>query len=648
MVKHKLHNQRITTLVIAVTVLVITPITAWCQLTASISRNVIGISESVTLTLSLSDGGDSEPDISTLNDDFEVVSSSKSSSVNIINGSISHSKEWSIGLLARRTGTLTIPALCNGNNCTKPITVTVKDQTPATANSAAALLETTVSTTYVMAQAQVIYSVKVLLAQPLAQASLSEIKPQGVETTVHRLGEDLRYEVTRGGNRYQVIERNYALFPQHSGTMELPPLRLDGVMPSRQSRFSSNFGSPFDPMGQLGKRIRLRSNALTVEVVAPPPLDQQQVWLPAQGVEINDDWQKNPPTLTVGEPATRTITTNVIGLAAAALPELEANTPPEFKTYPDKTVRTNNLASTGIVGTMVQKIALVPTVAGTFTLAPGNMKWWNTKTQQWQSTSIPAVTLTVLPAERTATVTPAGDAGVPTTSVSTKQQQLHPTEKNPVKNFNTKQSDKTAILTDGKSDNSTSSKSSLPADNIWIWVSLLFAAGWLVTVLFYRRKNHSSNTNPPHKSNQKIKPSTAHKGNNSSKQQVINLAKAHQAGETRRALTAWLATINSANKSNNNGDNRNLTMDDLLQKADETLRREVNYLDRYLFSQNSTNKENSDSAENNWDGTALALALENLDLNLIIAGEGKNKNQQGAKHQRGSNQNELPSFYPKS
>ncbi|MEA3464806.1 MAG: BatD family protein [Thermodesulfobacteriota bacterium] len=538
------------------------------DLRASASRNQIGINESVTLQLTAIGDSDDEPDLSVLEQDFEIAGRSQSSQVTIINGDVSRSKVWTLTLLPRRSGSLTIPAICSGADCSQPSTIKVRKQPPGDQNNARVLLEVEISAHEVMAQAQLIYTVRLLMRQPLAQASLSELKPQGVETSVHQLGDDVRYETQRGSWRYQVVERNYALFPQHSGILQLPPLRLEGLL---QGENRSRFNARFDPFGQQGQLIRLRSQPIEISVIAPPPSDTQQPWLPATKFNIEDEWQHTPPTLNVGEPATRSITTTATGLAAAQLPELKLSAPQSFKSYPDQTVRKDIHKRDGIRGSMVQKVALVPTQAGTFTLPAVQLKWWDIDHKKWRTQSTEVITLNVLPARRDV-----GSIPIPPPQSTTPT--VAPVDTSPAPP-------------------TTTIEPTAGSKSIWQWLSLLCATGWIITLIIWQRQKRDAR-----RTRQEITPNTvpaAQQNAGTALKEAIRLAKNNEAQPSRAALMRWIHALNHEHKG--------LTADTFLRDAPEPLKGEIIALNQYLYALNDGDNEKD---MKQWDGQPLSEALQ--------------------------------------
>ncbi len=596
--------------------LMLAPITCLAgEVTVSTSRSQIGINESVTVQITVAGSSDEEPDLSVLEKDFDIVSRSQSSSINIINGDVSRSKVWTLTLIPRRVGILPIPAICCDGKCAKATTIAVTEQSAADNETASILIEASVSKQQAIEQEQLLYTVRVLLRQPLLQASLSDLKPQGVDTIVQRLGDDKHYEIQRDSWRYKVIERNYALFPQHSGTLQLPPMQLDGIV---RNATPTNYRSPFDNFAPQGQRIRRRSNALTVEVLEPPRHNNgnsaNQPWLPAQQIVLEDDWQQTPPTLTVGEPATRTITTTANGLTAAQLPELQLPVPEGFKAYPDKTVRNNQQDDDGVIGQMIQKIALVPTTAGTFTLPPTSMRWWSVKDNKWRKSTIASITLQVLPAQRTAIPAVSNE---PTTkpAVNASETNIVPPQQ--------RQTDKQPEIT---------TKAPANHDNqLWFWISMACATGWLISVFYlWRRKHHPAPpANSPPVSH---RTTTTEKSDNCTtpKQQVIQYATANQASNTSMALHNWLATLG-------------IEMDHFLSVADEPLRAEIICLNTYLYGKNQHTNEA-------WDGTALAQQIQRWQSEKLdeLMSENITKERRQRNNKQAGKNNDLPSFYPKS
>ena len=577
--------NRIFIFVTLLLVLISTTVLQAAELSVRTSRTQIGINESVALELTAVGGLDEDPDLSVLKKDFEIIGQSQNSQVSIINGDYSKSQVWSLTLLPKHSGNLIIPALCSGADCSKPTTVIVREQSSQEQAEAKVIIEAEVSSHEVLVQQQLIYTIRLLVRQPLLQAGLGELSPEGVETTVVQLGDDVRYETERGTYRYQVIERNYALFPQQTGQLHLPPLHFNG---QTQADNRSRLNSRFDPFRQGGQIIRLRTNAIDVTVRNTPQLALHQAWLPARKFLIGDDWQQSPPTLTVGEPATRTIITTATGIAAAQLPELTIESPESFKSYPDQTIRQDQLEATGVRGMMEQKVAFVPTQAGTFTLPAIQLKWWDIDSKKWRTQSTKEITVQVLPAQRQSTEPVPVNSATPPASLAPATQAA--------KVISPAQQPATPSTTTG------------PAKQpLWLWVSILCAMGWMITLVLLWRSHKKGKRQTPIKSSATT---TTTLSADKALAEVIRCARSNAANQTRTALLVWIHTIEPK-----------LDIDTFCQQIEDPLKQQISSLNSALYSA---------TAPDMWCGEDLAQALENWST--------------GAPEKLKST---LPDFYPK-
>lgn len=377
------------------------PAVVQADVNAWVDRSEIADGETVVLTIVASGQRGAEPDTAPLESNFEILGTSTGSQVSIINGRTEARTTWRLTLLPRRTGKLTIPALTIGGERSPPMEIEVgalgstgHGKTPNV------FVETEIDTTTPYVQGQVIYSVRLFHAVELASGSLDVPLPDDV--LARQLGEDQRTVEERNGRRYVVIERRFALFPQASGTITLPEPVFDGQVRERPSTRSEPFGRIFggDPFGDLfspGPRIRARGESRSMEVRGVPEDARGKGWLPARSLSISGAWTPEDIEVRVGEPLTRTITVEAEGLLGSQLPDVSVEAPDEVKTYPDRAQTENRVSPAGVTGKKVLKIAYVPDRAGSFTLPPVEVWWWDTLGDTQRRVWLPEQTLTVLP-----------------------------------------------------------------------------------------------------------------------------------------------------------------------------------------------------------------------------------------------------------
>lgn len=427
---------------------------------AFVDRNPVAADESFTLTLKSDENLDSNPDLSVLKNDFDVLGQSRGSSIQIINGTTTQSIQWQINLIPKRSGQLTIPAIKAGKQTTQPIVlnVTTANQAQSAQQSGELFLEVSAEPHTAYVQQQIIFTVRLYRAVNIGNGStLSDPKFSGMDAMVERLGEDRGYQTTHNGQAYAVVERRYAVYPQKSGQFNSEPVQFDGeVIEARQS--GGIF--MFDPFGQSSRHKRVSSKTIAFSIKPVPATLAGAQWLPASKLQLTEQWSENLPKFAVGEPITRTLAISASGLTASQLPALDSKTIEGFKLYPDQPMLKNDKDDHGINGVRTQKIAIMPTRAGYFTLPEIEIKWWNINTDKEEVARLPARSITVLPGS--AKQLPEVSAGI------TPGEHAEP--------------------------NVPSADASLPLDNVtstnstrggWPWLALFLAVGWLATLLIW-------------------------------------------------------------------------------------------------------------------------------------------------------------------
>jgi len=441
-------------------------------LQASVDRNPVNMNESFTLTLETNDNLDGTPDLSALQQNFEVLNQGKSSSFQMINGNTSHSTQWSITLIPKQSGQLRIPPISIGGEQSAPISLTVTASatpTPGATQQGKLFLDVSVSPKNVYVQQQLVYTVRLFHAVNLGHnATLTEPKLAGDDAIVEKLGDDKNFQTTRNGVRYGVVERKYAIYPQHSGKIEIPPLVFDGDIPQSAG---NNFFS-FDPFGTRSRHQRVTSQPVTITAQGTPASFHGSQWLPASNLQLVEQWSPDPPHFTAGQPVTRTVAIMADGLTAAQLPPLESGAIEGLKQYPDQPSLKDTKASSGITGLHSEKIAMIPKQPGTITLPAITVPWWNTTTNTAELARLPARTVTVIAASGTATST--------APSVSTHTAKPIPKPETP-------------STTATSADNTPQATIKSTTPGFWPWLTLLMASGWLGTAIaWWRRSRHSA------------------------------------------------------------------------------------------------------------------------------------------------------------
>jgi hypothetical protein len=430
----------------------------YAEVTASTDRTVLSIDETLRFEIT-SKNPSGKPDMSPIEQNFQILGSSQSQNYSLINGRSSQTHTWNFTLLPKQTGEVIIPSIQVGEEKTDPIQLVIKKQsaTPEL-DGKDVFLKMELSDNqnrdfYV--QQQIILKVQLYHRIRLINPSLSELELNN--TVIEKLGNDSIYSKDLGDYRYKVIERHYAIFPQQSGPLTIPALTFTG-----HAEVSQNYSL----FSRAGRQIISRSQPVTLNILPIPKEYTGKHWLPAESLVLESNIVENPQTIKAGEAITRHIVISASGLLGSQLPANTMRSNSQFKVYPDKEKLNNQLINGTVVGSRSDAIAIIPLKAGQFTLPEIKVDWWNTSSNKQQTTILPAKTLIAL-----------ANSEMPTSQsqYNNKAQQTSPSKPRPAAKQSEPGSDSTELLNQPAPFNK----------NIWFWISLALLVLWLMTLALF-------------------------------------------------------------------------------------------------------------------------------------------------------------------
>ncbi len=403
---------------LAIFVFLLVTSSSFASVQAMLDRSTIYEGEVFTLTITSDGAGRDMPDLSLLEKDFQILGTGSSQQMQVINGAVSSSKSWNIQLQPKSSGQLHIPSLRIGKELTNPIQIMVTAPPEISESSKGQPVfievETALKNQQVYLQQQILYTVRLVFERPLLDGSLSAPAPENA--MVEQIGEDRQRSINRGGRSYKVIERTYAIFPEKSGQLVIPPIRFSGrvaspparrqpgsTMPGIDPRMKRFFGgdpfsgSGFDSFFDRGKPLTLQSKAIAIDVLPRPQTNSTGSWLPAAELDLQDSWAQQPPEFKAGEPVSRTITITAKGLLATLLPKLEIADVDGVSIYPEQPVNETRTDGSWVYGISKQSISYMPTKAGTVEFPELQLSWWDTEAGIERTAVIPKWTVEVLP-----------------------------------------------------------------------------------------------------------------------------------------------------------------------------------------------------------------------------------------------------------
>ncbi|MFV2055700.1 MAG: BatD family protein [Thiohalomonadales bacterium] len=527
------------------------------NINVQLDRSIVQMDESFTLMFSSTESVDDDPDFSPLEKNFSILNRNQSSSFRIINGSISRETSWTLSLMPKISGNLTIPPINFGADSSISIPIVVQKNIAISGSGVkqAIYMEVEVEPKNAYVQAQIIYTVRIFHSVNLMDASLGELKLSDGDTIVEPLGNNASYDKQIDGRHYKVFEKKYALFPQKSGSITIAPLVFE-------TRYVGNRRNL--------KHRRLLSKELVVKVSQKPSYLKGKTlpyWLPASAVEISDKWGNGNPVFKVGEPVTRTLRVSAEGLPASLLPSLHPDELTFAKLYPDQPVLKDNKTSTGVQGVREDKVAIIPTRSGDFIFPEIRVPWWNTQKNRWEQVIVKAKSISVKAS--------ATDTGQPTPIL--------------LESNIADASEKKSIAIDAivKEDDSQY------GEQFWFALSMLFLYLWLLTIVawwYYANKaKKKSSASNDHRENSA---SMTHNNRAAIEKRLSHACDSGDRDIAKSLLIEW-AVVVFPEKSPH-------SLTALAKRCGGTLSDEITYLNKLFYT-------NSDSV---WQGDTLLRLIK--------------------------------------
>ncbi len=382
------------------------------SLTAAVDNATVPLGEVFNLNLSFDgkNGSSMQPDLSVLQKDFNIYSTSSSSQMSYINGHSSEQTDWDIGLMPKREGNLEIPAISIGAYSSKPLKIKVlpagsnvsasakkndniqSDNRLAEANKFSVDLAVSSQKAYVQQEINAVLTLKDKVGLQLTE----EPKFVNAEDWIVRILK--KPEITQQ-NGERVIKFYYALFPQKSGEQEIPLLKVNGFYmgfdkaknhPLLHRGANSLFqlmNVNFDEMFGTQKPVELYTKPVKVNVL---PAAENGWWLPAEAVKVKAFWNEKKPLFKVGETVSRQIAVLAAGVAETQLPELNFTDDENFRIYPENPELEAKVYDDKVVAQSVTRVVYIPQKGGEQILPEIKINWFNVKTGKAETAVIPA------------------------------------------------------------------------------------------------------------------------------------------------------------------------------------------------------------------------------------------------------------------
>jgi len=360
---------------------------AWAKsLSISVDQIQLEMGDVVNLTLQADfQVYTQSPDLTALKKNFEVLGQQQSNNMSMVNGQVTSTTQWLIQMMPKRAGELKIPSFTIDGVSSTPLTLKVTQPTLKKGALKSSFLTVKLNTQQAYVQQQVIYTLRYYHLGQLITGTMRP--PKFGNALVKPLKKQFAFQKRINGKLYEVIEWKYAFYPQTSGTLKLDPVAFEGRIHWQ---------------GRL-RAVQNITQPMTLKVLPKPvSYPKNQVWLPASQVKLAEKGLSPLKTIHVGDSLTRQIALKVVGQLASQLPNLTFPEGAGYHVYADKTEQKDKVdVNRGNTAVRQYKMAIVPTQAGELTLPKVTLNWWDTKTNQLKTITLPAHQLKVLPAIQT-------------------------------------------------------------------------------------------------------------------------------------------------------------------------------------------------------------------------------------------------------
>ena len=421
---------------------------AAAQVRAWLDRDRIAMGETVTLNIeSTAATTSTEPDYAPLLSDFFVSGRTSRREFVMGSGGSTVRTLHAVALRPRHDGVITVPALNVGSLRTQPIPLTVAPAaTPSPTRTEDVFIESEADDPDPYVQQSVGWVVRLYSATPLISGQLDQDAPDGA--SLQRVGDDAQYQGDIGGRRYHVVERRFLLVPERSGVLTVPPARFEG----------RGAGGFFDDLLGGGRGGALEAQGAPRKLdVRPAPANAPQPWLPLQNLTVR--YQSTPRELRVGTAATVTVEALADGATAAQMPELQLPPIDGVQVFAEPVQADERFVDGRPRVKLTRRFSLVPSREGNARMAGLQLRWWDVRAGEAQTSSLPPLSWTVQPGTTPGTANAPADPSA-STSVDASASGA-----------------RTAPLAARFTDLGGANKA-------WVLAAVLFAALWLFTLVW--------------------------------------------------------------------------------------------------------------------------------------------------------------------
>lgn len=449
---------------------------------ASVSNNKVVLGEPFELKLTYS-GNDNniKPDISVLQNDFQIYSNSSSMQTSYINGVVNQQRSWTIGLIALKEGKINISPIKAGNLSSETIELTVLPAGSTINNTKQNSADTNTDSSLKFKADFSVDNKDVYVKQEII-GTLTIKDYIGIEFVSDPMflnADDWTIKILEQPKISQIekgreIKLRFAMFPLKSNIKEIPALQWQAVYfdmqdISKPRRIGFFDMDNFSMLRSVQKPLIIQTKPQKITIKPIPEKYGNAWWLPASDLTLASKWSNDNPKFKVGETVAREIILSAAGVLDSELPELEFTEPKNMKQYPENPQFSLSVYKNEPISQATYRIVYIPQKSGKITLPEIRLKWFNTKNNKIETAVIAEQKIEV--AENPAYKEISSNEITAEKSENSPEILSEPEDTPSIKN------------------NDTSQKQ----DHLYLWIISAFALGMLLSYLLFASKGQNDN-----------------------------------------------------------------------------------------------------------------------------------------------------------
>ena len=223
------------------------------------------------------------------------------------------------------------------------------------------------------------YKVYTLVSLTQLEGKMPDLK--GFHTQEIPLPQEKSFKIEQyNGRNYKTVTwSQYVMFPQMTGTLEVPPLTFNGVV-VQQNRYVDPFEAFFNGgSGYVEVKKQIQAPGVKIEV---DPLPSRPDGFSGGVGHFQMRAEMNTTELKANEPLTLRVTISGTG-NLKLIKEPTVKFPKDFDTYDPKTTDKTRLTTNGIDGSIIYEYLAVPRHQGQFDIPPVEFVYYDTQSKRY-------------------------------------------------------------------------------------------------------------------------------------------------------------------------------------------------------------------------------------------------------------------------